>query len=747
MEIKKLVDSLPEFYSLADRELILRAYKMAADAHDGQSRASGEPYVNHCVAVASILAELRVPPVVIAAGLLHDTVEDTEITIRTIRREFGKEIAKLVDGVTKLTQLPRVSRGDQIIRATPKRGEKHKKNGKNGDEFSDDEVDGITRSRRYDLVSETLRKTFLAMGDDVRVVLIKLADRLHNMRTLRHVPEQKRKRIAQQTLDIFAPLASRLGIWQIKWELEDLSFRHGNPEMYAEIADNLAERRSDREHQMEEITNKLEEVLSDAAVDAEISGRPKHIYSIYRKMMRKDVPFDLVHDVRAVRIIVPDEPTCYSALGVIHKNWRPIPGEFDDYIAAPKDNFYQSLHTAVVYDDGKTLEVQIRTNEMHQNAEYGIAAHWIYKEGPLRDEDYERRVSYLRQLMEWQQDVLDASEFLDSMKSDVFGDRVFTFTPRGDIIDLPAGATAIDFAYHVHTEIGHRCRGAKVNGRLVSLDYELVTGDQVEILTAKRGGPSRDWLNPSLGLVKTQRARAKIRRWFKRQARAQNITQGKSILERELRRLGVAEVNIENLAREFGYRKVEGLHEALGCGDLPVGRIVNHFTLDHKVDTDELLVVEKKVDIAPEPGDAIAVLGLKGLLTVMAKCCNPAPGDEIVGYITRGRGATIHRHDCPNVLRVRDRERLVQVSWGEPMSTYPIPVQMKAYDRDGLMRDVSTLIADAGINMSRVQVEVDQNLAIFNLVLEVRDISELSLVLTRLENLPNVIEARRVRPG
>ena len=385
-------------------------------------------------------------------------------------------------------------------------------------------MERLQRSRKYDLVSETLRKTFLAMGEDVRVVLIKLADRLHNMRTLGHMPEHKRRRIAQETLDIFAPLANRLGIWQIKWELEDLGFRYVNPEKYREIADNLASRRSNREQEMQEISTTMLDVLSEHGIQAEISARPKHIYSIYRKMVRKGIPFDLVHDVRGVRVIVPDNTACYTSLGMIHTHWRPIPGEFDDYIAAPKDNFYRSLHTAVNYDDGKTLEIQIRTQEMHQNAEYGIAAHWRYKEGAMRDDDFERRILWLRTLMEWRQDVEDAGEFVDSMKTDVFEDRVYVFTPKGDIIDLPAGSTPIDFAYHVHTDVGHRCRGGKVNGKLVSLDYSLKTGDKVEILTAKRGGPSRDWLNPNLGLVKTQRARSKIRTWFKRQAREKNAT-------------------------------------------------------------------------------------------------------------------------------------------------------------------------------------------------------------------------------
>ena len=747
MRIETLLESLPETYSSADHELVQRAYRFAEQAHQGQTRASGEPYISHCLAVASILAELCVPPAVISAGLLHDTVEDTDVTLKEIKRDFGDEIELLVDGVTKLTQLPRVSRGDQHSNEQEEEEKIREIAVRRGLPDPDSEVDQLTRSRRYDAASETLRKTFLAMGEDIRVVLIKLADRLHNMRTLGHLPENKRKRIAQQTMDIFAPLANRLGIWQIKWELEDLAFRYLQTETYKEIAENLAARRADREQEMNYVIGSLQSGLSKEGIKADITGRPKHIYSIYKKMHRKGVPFEMVFDVRGVRIIVPNIPTCYSTLGVIHTHWRPIPDEFDDYIAAPKDNFYQSLHTAVVFEDGNTLEIQIRTPEMHQGAEYGIASHWRYKEGIDRDEDYERRIVWLRSLMEWRKDVFDAGEFVDGLKSDVFEDRVYLFTPRGDIIDLPAGSTPIDFAYHVHTDVGHRCRGAKVNGKLVSLDYQLKTGEKIKILTAKRGGPSLDWLNPNLGLVKTQRARSKIRRWFKVQAREKNINQGKTLLEKELRRLGLTQLNIEKLAKEFDFRSVEDLYEAIGNGDISIGRIVNHLTVP-EVESDGFeLIARPSTDVVTTATDSVVILGLRGLLTNFGRCCNPAPGDDIVGYITRGRGATIHRQDCPNIMRIKDRERLVKVSWGEAMNTYPVPVQMKAYDRDGLMRDISTLIAEEGINMGNVRVDVNNNLAIFEMVLEVRDLAQLSKVLDRLENLANVLEARRVRPG
>ena len=748
MHVENLMDSLPANYTPADRELVMRAYRVAERAHEGQKRASGEPYISHCLAVAAILTELHVPPSVVAAGLLHDTVEDTYITLDDLERDFGDEIALLVDGVTKLTQLPRVSRGDQRPEDEAREEEERLKAERRGMLDPDAEAAQIVRSRRYDLVSETLRKTFLAMGEDVRVVLIKLADRLHNMRTLSHMPENKRKRIAQETMDIFAPLANRLGIWQIKWELEDLAFRYVEPATYKEIAQHLEVRRADREREMVTITRELQSVLSQANINAEISGRPKHIYSIYKKMDRKSVPFDMIFDIRGVRVIVPSIPACYATLGMIHTHWKPVPNEFDDYIAVPKDNFYQSLHTSVIFDDGKPLEVQIRTQEMHQNAEYGIAAHWRYKEGVNRDEEYERRILWLRSLMEWRQDVEDAREFVDGMKSDVFEDRVYVFTPRGDIIDLPAGSTPIDFAYHVHTDVGHRCRGAKVNGKLVPLDTVLKTGEKVEVLTAKRGGPSRDWLNPNLGLVKTQRARAKIRRLFKRQSREQNIAQGKALLDKELRRLGLTDTNMDRLSREFERRSVDEFYEVIGNGDLAIGKIVNHLTLVEE----ETLETDQTATIPAEPAlqsrEAVTILGLKGLLTTMARCCNPTPGDAIIGYITRGRGATIHRMDCPNIMRIRDRERLVRVSWGEPKNTYPVPVRIKAWDRNGLMKDVSTLITEEGINMAKVNVDVNRkNFAVFDLILEVRDLAELSKVLDRLENLPNVLEAHRVRPG
>ena len=738
--LEKLLEQLPDAYTLADKELIKHAYRVAEEAHRGQKRNSGEPYINHCLAVAQILAELRVPPEVMAAGLLHDTVEDTNLTLDNIQEDFGDTIASLVDGVTKLTNLPRVSRDDQHAEKNIT-GDVSPKTAGEIQTKSDNKTNSL--GRRPDMTSETLRKTFLAMGDDVRVVLIKLADRLHNMRTLGHMPEEKRKRIAQQTLDIFAPLANRLGIWQIKWELEDLAFRYVSPAKYKEIAEQLAERRPDRETQIQAIVDSLKTLFEEHEIKVEITGRPKHIYSIYKKMQEKDKAFEMVRDVRAVRLIVPDVAATYTTLGLIHTHWRPIPGEFDDYIAAPKDNFYQSLHTAVIWDDGKPLEVQIRTPEMHQNAEYGIASHWRYKEGTKRDKSYEERINWLRNMMEWHADVNDATEFVESMRSDVFQDRVYVFTPRGDIIDMPAGSTPIDFAYHVHTDIGHRCRGARVNGKLVPLYHELKTGDQVVILTAKRGGPSRDWLNSNLGLVKTQRAKSKIRLWFKKEDYQQNESQGRLLLERELQRLGISEVNFERMARNLGIKTPDEMFVDLGTGDLSVSKVVREIA---ETEENANLLTAGVSTSEPASKDTVNVVGLKGLLTTMGRCCNPTPGDPIIGYITRGRGATIHRQDCPNILRLsqQDQERIVRVDWGTEVRTYPVPIRIRAYDRQGLMGDVSNLLDTEGVNIADVKVNINKSLAEFRLIVEVQDISQLSKILTKLENVPNVMEAHRV---
>ncbi len=698
----------------ADRALIRRAFDLASRAHADQKRASGEPYIQHCLATAQMLAELRLDTATLAAALLHDTLEDTPVTLAELERDFGSEIAKLVDGVTKLGQI--------------------------------DQLSGMSeRNIQEDAKAESLRKMFLAMVEDVRVVLIKLADRLHNMRTLGSLPDYKRKRIARETLEIFAPLANRLGIWQIKWELEDLALRHLEPDRYKEIATLIDERRLDRERYIAKIVNRVQEELDKIGLKAEISGRPKHIYSIYRKMQRKDVNYDQIYDVRGVRIIVDNVQDCYAVLGVIHSLWRPIPGEFDDYIATPKDNMYRSLHTAVLGPEGKPLEVQIRTFEMDYTAELGIAAHWRYKEGQKQDPAFDNKIAWLRQLMEWRQEVTDAHEFIDSLKTDVFQDRVYTFTPKGDIIDLPFGSTPIDFAYHIHTEIGHRCRGAKINGKLVGLDYQLRNGDQVEILTAKRGGPSRDWLNPHLGYTRTSRAREKIRQWFKRQDRDENIVQGREVLERELKRLGLDEIPFDQLAKQFSFDKVDDFMAAIGAGDINAPQIAGRIS-DLTKPREEILEFPPTRPSPTGPLGDVRVLGVGDLLTNLAHCCHPLPGDHIVGYITRGRGVTVHRQDCPNILRVNDRERLIEVDWGiEATDTYPVNVRVEAYDRQGLLRDIAAVVADEAISMSAANIVTHKkdHRATMTVTLEIADIDQLSRVLTRIERLPNVVAARR----
>jgi GTP pyrophosphokinase len=698
----------------AERDVLRRAFGLASRAHAGQKRASGEPYIQHCLAVAQMLAELRLDTDTLAAALLHDTLEDTPVTYEQLVAEFGTVIAKLVDGVTKLGQI--------------------------------DQLSGMSeRNIQEDAKAESLRKMFLAMVDDVRVVLIKLADRLHNMRTLSSLAEDKRARIARETLEIFAPLANRLGIWQIKWELEDLALRHLEPDTYKEIATLIDERRPDRERYITKVVSRVQEELNKVGIRADVMGRPKHIYSIYRKIKRKGVDFDQIYDVRGVRVLVETVRDCYAALGVIHSLWRPIPGEFDDYIATPKDNMYRSLHTAVVGPDGKPLEVQIRTDEMDYTAELGIAAHWRYKEGQRQDPVFDNKIAWLRQLMEWRQEVTDVHEFIDSLKTDVFQDRVYTFTPRGDIIDLPTGSTPIDFAYHIHTEVGNRCRGARANGRLVGLDYQLRNGDQVEILTAKRGGPSRDWLNSHLGYAKTSRARSKIRQWFKRQNRDENIVQGRETLERELKRLGVDDTSFEQIAKKFNYDKVDDLLAAIGSGDINVNQIAGR-VLELAQPEEKPLELPTGRVAPPAPATGVRVRGVGELLTNLARCCNPLPGDDIVGYITRGRGVTIHRRDCPNVLLSNDQERLIEVDWGTNVpETHPVNVRVEAYDRQGLLRDIASVVADESINLSAANVVTRKkdNMATMMVTLEIADIDQLSRVLARLERLPNVVEARR----
>lgn len=732
MDFEKVFHKFPASYTTADIELIKSAYFLAETAHQGQTRASGLPYISHCVGVANILLDIEVAPSLVVAGLLHDVVLDTSVTLDQIREQFGESIAKFVEDLTLITSLPHVSRGDQHIE----------------ERTGPQTPDLNTGSRKAEYVVETLRKMLLAIGSDFRVIIVKLADRLHNMRTLKDMPLDRQKRIAEDTLEIYAPLANRLGIWQIKWELEDLAFRYVNPEEYNKIAEKLATQRLKRQEEIQSIIQRLSTILEKSEVKAVISGRPKHIYSIYRKMQRKDGNFEAIRDLRAVRILVDDVETCYKVLGIMHMQFTPIPGEFDDYIAAKKPNNYQSLHTTVIYKDGKPLEIQIRTHEMHRNAEFGVAAHWRYKEkSALISDDYEQKVSLIRNLLSWSQEVEEDTDALDGLPSDVFRDRVYVITPRGDVVDLPFGSTPIDFAYQVHTNVGHRCRGAKVNGKLVTLDYKLQTGDKIEILTANRGGPSRDWLNPSLEMVKSARTRSKIKQWFKQQDRDQNLEHGKMLIDKEFKRLGIGQIDLLEFLDYFHVRSVEDLYVGIGTGDIPIGRLVNRIAETQNPPESETLELVPSIPSRAKPGDTVIVMGLKGLATTMARCCSPMPGDEIIGYITRGRGATIHRSDCPNILRVTDKERLVKVDWGTEEKTFPIPLQIKAYDRQGLMTDISNIISSEPVRLIDLSLNNRQNLVVINLVLEISGISQLSRLLVRLENLPNVIQAIRVRPG
>jgi GTP diphosphokinase / guanosine-3',5'-bis(diphosphate) 3'-diphosphatase len=726
MNQQSLLNYLPDL-TPNDRLIIERAYHKAEVAHNGQFRKSGEPYFTHCVAVAHILAEMKLDAEAIAAALMHDLVEDTDITLEELRDEFGDNVATIVDGVSKLKNLPL-------------------------------KVDANKRGKAADKELEYFRKMLLAMGDDVRVVLVKLADRLHNMRTLGYMSADKQRQKAQETIDIFAPLANRLGIWQLKWELEDLSFRYLEPEAYKSIANNLDERRADREAYMSGIIKTLRETLAANNLNkVTISGRPKHIYSIFKKMDRKKVPLAQIYDVRAVRVIVEDVIQCYQALGVVHNLWRPIPGEFDDYIAAPKDNFYRSLHTAVLDNHGKTVEVQIRTWQMHEDAEYGIAAHWRYKEGnrQVRDEAFEQRLSYLRRLMEFGPDMEDAATFVDTMKAEVFQDRVYVFTPKGDIVDLPTGATPIDFAYHIHTDVGHRCRGAKVQGRLVNLVYNLQTGDQIEILTSKRGGPSLDWLNPDLGYVKTQRARDKIRAWFRKLDREKHISSGREVIEHELKKLGVEHTSFDSVAQLFHYDKLEDFLAAVGAGDINGAQIANKVLETERQSTQkslmETMIEEGGNGAKPVPSqvqvdaNGINIMGMGGMLVTLAQCCSPMYGDDILGYITRGRGVTVHRKDCSNIQTHSEPERLVEVSWGQlpTEQKYAVPLEIIAYDRDGLLRDISTVIADEKVSMSKVGVTTRQNIATIQVTMEIANFQQLTRILNKMERIQNVIEARR----
>ncbi len=697
----------PEGQHIAD------AIQFAEAAHQGQSRASGEPYIAHPLAVASILADLKMDAPTIVAAMLHDVVEDTSYTVADIEARFGQEVAQLVDGVTKLDRLE-------------------------------------VRTREEEQ-AENLRKMLLAMAKDIRVILIKLADRLHNMRTLKHLTADRVQRIARETMDIYAPLAHRLGIFRIKWELEDLAFQHLQPDAYQEMKERIAKKRQEREAGVDAVTQELLRRLESMGMVVEVSGRAKHLYSIYQKMVQHGKDFAEIYDLVAVRVSVESVKDCYAVLGLVHSLWKPVPGRFKDYIAMPKSNLYQSLHTTVMGPQGEPIEVQIRTFEMHHTAEYGIAAHWRYKEGTKEDREFEQKLSWLRQLLEWQRDMRDASEFMETLRVDLFSDEVFVFTPKGDVLDLPAGATPIDFAYRIHTDVGNHCVGAKVNGRIVPLATSLENGDIVEVLVNRKSpGPSSDWLN----LVRTSQAKTRIRQWLRRERRQEHMARGQDMLDRELRRTGI-EVGSDRLAelvRKLGWGTPEELAIGISDGGINAAQAVSRIKeelarMASPVVTPTVIKKPRTKASAPAPESEVLVRGHRRMLTRLARCCQPVPGDPIIGYLTRGRGVSVHRLGCPNEKELsRDTERLIEVSWDNAeaeLSAHPVELAVYAWDRAGLLADVANIVADSNIISAKARGFRDRT-AVVNVRLEVRNLVQLTRIIGRLETLPFVQRVDRV---
>ncbi|MFC2025430.1 RelA/SpoT family protein [Chloroflexota bacterium] len=712
----QLIEKVREYLPPEKVAIVEDAYHFAMQAHEGQARKSGEPYLEHPLQVALTLAELQLDTSSLVAALLHDVPENCDIPISDIEAKFGTEVAKLVEGTTKLGKLS-LQASTKVAR----------------------QVSTLTRQTQ----AENLRKMLVAMAEDLRVVFIKLADRLHNMRTLDALSPEKQHSIAQETAEVYAPLAHRLGIWELKWQLEDLSFRYLEPRKYHQITNLIAVRRPQRENFIDQAIQILRREFDQAGLKTEISGRFKHIYSIHQKTERyadlgKD--FDDIHDLFALRVLVNSVPDSYNALGIIHNLWRPLPDQFNDFIANPKPNGYQSLHTTVMYQGITPLEIQIRTHQMHRIAEFGVAAHWRYKEGEKTDIHFEERISWLRQLIEWHRELSGAEEFLESVKTDIFIDQVFVYSPKGEIKDLPKGSTPLDFAYRVHTDLGHSCVGAKVNGRLVTLNYQLNNGDVIRIMSTKSDrGPSRDWLNPVLGYVKTSHARQKIRQWFKKQERTENIERGRELLEKAMRQLGIKLAEREKLAKLFKYESLDEFYAAIGYGGITAHQIALKLATQQQQ--------PRIVEAAPpkQPSSAVKVRGVGDLLTHPAQCCHPVPGDKIIGYVTRSRGVTVHRQDCYNVINEDEKDRLIPVEWGKTDSLYPVRIQVQVWDRVGLMRDITTLVAEEKVNIAGVNLanNDDQTVSIF-LSLETRNLAQLSRLLTKVEGIREVISATRV---
>ncbi len=729
-QLQELIEKIKRYAPNGDLDLIEKAYYYGKKAHEGQLRKSGEPYFIHPIAVANILCDMELDMQTIAAGLLHDVVEDTEFTYEDIKNDFGEEIADLVDGVTKLGQ--------------------------------------IKYKSKEETQAENLRKMFLAMSKDIRVILIKLADRLHNMRTLKFMPPEKAKAKATETLEIYGGIASRLGIYKVKWELEDIALRYIDSDGYYDLVEKVAKKRSQREAYIERIVHVLKEKFDEVNINCDIYGRPKHFYSIYRKMKNKHKDFEEIYDLMAVRIIVNSVKDCYAVLGMVHTLWKPIPGRFKDYIAMPKPNMYQSLHTIVVGPDGEPLEIQIRTNEMHNIAEYGIAAHWKYKEGKtaVKESKLEEKLQWLRQMMEWEKDLKDPQEFMDALKDDVFNSQVYVFTPKGDVIELPAGSTPIDFAYRVHTNVGNKCVGAKINGRIVTLDYKLQNGNIVEILTsANSSGPSRDWIN----IVQTPNAKSKIRQWFKKERREENIERGNLILEKEFKKYSIPtkdpiiEKYMLQMARKFNQPTVGDLVATIGYGGIMPSQIVPKvkelYEKDHVKKSSEIKVIDdinkhsigeqeytkKRKKSSPQ---GIIVKGVDNILVRFAKCCNPIPGDEIIGYITKGRGVAVHRKDCPNSNLDNEyfRNRLVEVSWENSNNAkFEAEIQIQAEDRRGIINDITHIVSIEKVSLNGINARKGKlNIVSVNLLVEVDSIETLTLLMKKVRAIPGVEDIYRV---
>lgn len=717
VDLEELKQQIKSYQPDADLKLLEDTYQFAAVAHRGQKRRSGEDYITHPLNVAAILAELQLDVVTLAAALLHDVVEDTPVSLDTIKELFGDEVGLLVDGVTKLSRLECKTKEEQQ--------------------------------------AETLRKMFLAMAQDIRVILIKLADRLHNMRTLKHHPPEKQKEIARETLEIFAPLAHRLGIFRLKWELEDQALRYLEPERYYELVNSINMKRKEREEYIQQVVNILGEKLAEGGIKADIQGRPKHFYSIYNKMVKQGKELSEIYDLIAVRVIVDSVKDCYAVLGLIHALWKPIPGRFKDYIAMPKPNMYQSLHTTVIGPNGDPFEIQIRTWEMHRTAEYGIAAHWRYKEGGgTSDPDFEKKLTWLRQLLDWQREMRDPREFMETLKIDLFSDRVYVFTPKGDVVELPAGSVPIDFAYRVHTDIGHRCTGARVNGRIVPLDYKLKTGDIVEIITTKGSRPSRDWLH----IVKTSQAKNRIRQWFRKEERDNNLARGRELLEKECQKQGLDPEEIlkpallQEAARRFNVVNPEELYVLVGEGQLTPAQVLGRMKGEEENSQVEVL----KTAVKPWQGHVrtsagIKIKGMDNLDIRLAHCCNPLPGDAILGYITRGRGVSVHRSDCPNLHHhlATEKERIIEVAWEDtPDATYQVHIEALALDRPNLAMDIMAAVTDTKTIINSVHARATRNdQALVDLKIEIRSLEHLNYIMDKIRRIRDVMEVKRVIPG